>query len=77
MTAVAYLGWALWLLTVADRFNHSRRWWWAPIFGVAIQVPWCVYGWMLGPGGYPLIAMAALIGLFYGIAIPKWLRTRK
>ena len=76
MTWVFVLGWVLFALTIADRAFHSWRLWWAPIFGIAIQVPWAIYGIGLGVDGWPVVGMAALITGVYTKNVGRWVATR-
>jgi len=77
MTWVAALGWLLFCTTVADRAFHSYRLWWAPLFGLSMQLLWVVYAVGLGPAGWPCGAMAVAIGVIYVRNVPRWLRTRR
>ena len=77
MTPTAILGWALLPATAIDRWNFARRYWWAPLFGIALQIPWFIYGWSLRPEGLGVCAMSVGIGGFYLWNLKKWLRERK
>ena len=78
MNWIAYLSLALTPLTIADRLFHSSRFWWAPLFGLAIQVPWAVYGVDLARSGkgHGVWVMAVVITSIYLWNMRKWLRSR-
>lgn len=64
-------------LTILDRAFHARRFWWAPLFGLAIQVPWLVYSIGLGWDGIGMTVMALAIAGLYIWNLPRWLKSRR
>ena len=52
----------------------SRKFWWAPIFGVCVQLIWCTWI-LLGAPKALWIATLCFLAT-YAIAVPKWYRER-
>ena len=69
-----WLGWSANITGCLAFLFMSRKWWWAPIFGVAQQCLWAA--WCIRDGLWPLLVTTVFFVLTYGAAIPKWTRER-
>jgi len=68
------LGWIISIATLAQQWCMTRKLWWAPVSGVALQGLWIWYTWATGQDGILFLSVAYAI--LYAASIRRWSRER-
>lgn len=63
------------LATIFVAIAMTRKWWWAPIAGLASQGLWAAFALRLDDG-WPIMGAVIIYSIFYALAIPKWVKER-
>ena len=70
-----FFEWAVLVMAFCTITCMTRKFWWAPIVGLAQELAW--FGFAIMIGSIPIFLLAIVYAVTYAFAIPKWYKEKR